>query len=303
LAKLFAYVRSHHPALVHVQETKLPWIEKKITSDWKKRDIHLVLTAHDLLHPEMQKKSAALQDLYANFDRIIVHAEENRQSLLKQFDLDEKAIRVIPHGEYASLASIQIEQMEARQALGIPPESKVILFFGYIRPYKGLKLLIEALASARKELPDLILLITGELKESFRSYENLIEEKKLKERVIKNLSYVPMEKTPLYFCAADVVALPYIHIYQSGVVQLAYAHKRAVIATTVGGLPEVIDDQKTGYLVPPNSPEKFAEAIFEAFSNMSRLKAMGEYAFQAAQQKYSWTQIAQATMDLYAELL
>ncbi len=302
LARLMVAVRRHRPALVHFHETKLPRIEKKILSFLKKHNIRLVLTAHDVLHPERQKASKSLENLYRAFDHIIVHAEENRQALLRQFDLDTK-IRIIPHGEYAFLSSKRIDKDDARQQLGIPFGKQVVLFFGYIRQYKGLQILIEALATARATIPNLFLLIVGETKENFKIYQNLIEQNNLQDHVHKTLEYVPIEKVPIYFSAADVVALPYISIYQSGVVQLAYAYRRAVIATTVGGLPEVVEDQKTGYLVPPNSPEKFADAICTAFADSDRLKKMGEDAHRTAKKKYSWTEIAKKTIEIYSELL
>jgi len=303
LARLVWVFRREGPSLIHFHETKLPWIEKKILQHLKKKNVRLVLTAHDVLHPERQKASKSLENLYRAFDHIIVHAEENRQALLKQFNLDNTKIRIIPHGEYAFLATAQINQNLAKQQLGIPMVKQVVLFFGYIRQYKGLQILIEALATARATIPNLFLLIVGEAKENFKIYQNLIEQNNLQDHVHKILEYVPIEKVPIYFSAADVVALPYISIYQSGVVQLAYAHRRAVIATTVGGLPEVVQDRRTGYLVPPNSPGKFADAICTAFADMDRLKRMGEDAHRTAKEKYSWTEIAKQTVEIYSELL
>jgi len=303
LARLMGAIRRHRPAVVHFHETKLPWIEKKILRYLKNKNVRLVLTAHDVLHPEKQKTSAALENLYQAFDRIIVHAEENRQALLRQFALESDKIQIMPHGEYTFLASDHTDQAKARQQLGIPLDKKVVLFFGYVRQYKGLHILIEAVAAASASISKLFLIIAGEAKEDFKIYQKLIEQKNLQDDTRCDLDYIPIEKVPIYFSAADVVALPYISIYQSGVVQLAYAHRRAVIATTVGGLPEIVEDQKTGYLVPPNSPEKFAEAISAAFANMGRLKRMGEEAHKTAKQKYSWVEIAKQTTEIYSELL
>jgi len=303
LLRLLAYLRDHPTALLHAHETKVPFVEKNLLRYLKSKKICLILTAHDVLHPEWQNASTDLYEFYKSFDRIIVHAEENRQTLHKAFNLDGEKIRIIPHGEYVSLALNRLDAAEARRRLGLSPESKIVLFFGYIRHYKGLKILLEAFAEAQKKISNLFLIIAGELKENFQIYDDLIARLQLAEHIHQELRYIPMERVPIYFSAADLVALPYLRVYQSGVVQLAYAFKRPVIATSVGGLPEVVEDQRTGFLVPPNSSTRFAQAMLEAFSDMRRLATMGEYAYETAPHKYSWERIAEKTLAIYNEVL
>jgi len=303
LWRLLARLQTLKPALLHVHEIKVPVVEKRLWRYLKAKNIRLVLTAHDLFHPEKRTTRASLQEAYASFDRIIVHAEENRQTLLKNFELNGDRVRVIPHGEYGALASMPPDPAEARRSLGLPLECKAILFFGYIRPYKGLHILLEAFATAHREDANLRLIIAGELKEDFAAYDNFIAKNKLAAYIHKNLDYIPMQRVPVYFAAADLVALPYLSVYQSGIVQLAYAHRRPVIATAVGGLPEVVEPGKTGWLVAPGSPATFAEAIHQAFSDMRQLRKMGDDAYEAARRKYSWDGIAARTLEIYSEAL
>jgi glycosyltransferase involved in cell wall biosynthesis len=303
LWRLLARLHTLKPALLHVHETKMPGVEKILWRYLKTKNIRLVLTAHDLFHPEKRATRGTLQEAYASFDRIIVHAEENRQTLLGAFELDSRKIRVVPHGEYSALASRPPDPAEARRRLDLPLDSKNILFFGYIRPYKGLHILLEAFAAARREDGSLRLIIAGELKEDFAAYDNFIAKNKLAAYIHKNLDYIPMESVPIYFAAADLVALPYLSVYQSGIVPLAYAHRRPVIATAVGGLPEIVEHEKTGWLVVPGSPAQFAEAIRTAFSSMTQLRKMGDAAYETARQKYSWEGIAARTLEIYDETL
>jgi len=303
LWRLLVRLQTLKPALLHVHETKVPVVEKRLWRYLKAKNIRLVLTAHDLFHPEKPTTRASLQEVYASFDRIIVHADENRQTLLKNFELNGDRVRVIPHGEYGALASMPPDPAEARRSLGLPLECKAILFFGYIRPYKGLRILLEAFATAHREDANLRLIIAGELKEDFAAYDNFIAKNKLAAYIHKNLDYIPMQRVPVYFAAADLVALPYLSVYQSGIVQLAYAHRRPVIATAVGGLPEVVEPGKTGWLVAPGSPARFAEAIRLAFSSMKQLRKMGDEAYETARRKYSWDGIAARTLEIYNEAL
>ena len=133
-----------------------------------------------------------------------------------------------------------------------------------IRPYKGLKYLIHAMARVVKSI-DCVLLVVGEFYESKEEYLTLIKELGLETHIVIRDEYVKNEVVSLYFSSADVVVLPYVTATQSGIVQIAFGLNRPVITTNVGGLPEAVEDGKTGFVVDPQSPDKLADAILKFY--------------------------------------
>jgi len=163
--------------------------------------------------------------------------------------------REAPHGG-EELPSIKEElQLERPQ----------VLFFGYVREYKGLKYLIEAMPVVLAEV-DVGLMIVGEFYDDRGRYERLIDRLGIREHVTVIAEHVPDEAVGRYFGAADLVALPYVSATQSGITQIAYAFGLPVVSTNVGGLPEVVADGKTGYIVSPGDPEALAKAIIRFFT-------------------------------------
>jgi len=154
---------------------------------------------------------------------------------------------------------------EARQRLGIPSDAEVLLFFGYVRRYKGLDVLIEALAIARQRRPQLRLLVAGEFYENEQKYREQIATLGLEPYVTVVNQYIPNEAVGMYYRASDVVVLPYREATQSGILATAYTFQRPVIATAVGGLQELVIEGKTGFIVPPEDPAALAKAIEQFF--------------------------------------
>jgi glycosyltransferase involved in cell wall biosynthesis len=155
-----------------------------------------------------------------------------------------------------------MEEAAAKAALALA--GPVVLFFGFVRKYKGLEYLIRALPEVLRNLPAQ-LLIVGEFWEDRDAHLQLIEELGLQQHVTVVDRYVPNEEIGLYFSAADVVVLPYVDATQSAVVSLAYAFDKPVITTDVGGLPEVVTDGETGFVVPPRDQAALAAAIVKYF--------------------------------------
>ncbi len=153
---------------------------------------------------------------------------------------------------------------EAKRALGV--SGRVVLFFGFIRQYKGLHVLLEAMPKVLKDVP-LTLVVAGEFYEDKDSYMEQIERLGLKGRVNVLDRFIPNEAVGDYFSAADVLVLPYLSATQSGITQIAFAFDLPVIATSVGGLPEVVKEGETGFLVPPNDPDALADAVIKYFKD------------------------------------
>ena len=160
-------------------------------------------------------------------------------------------VAVHPHPTYTQFALGEMTREAARRELGV--DGRVLLFFGLIRPYKGLKTLLRAFERVAERL-DATLLVVGEFYEPRNAYDELIQSLGIGARTRVIDRYIPDDEVGVYFHAADLVVLPYRSATQSGITQTAFAFGRPVVVTAVGGLPDVVDDDVTGYVVPPDDP-------------------------------------------------
>jgi glycosyltransferase involved in cell wall biosynthesis len=181
------------------------------------------------------------------------------------------------------------DRAEARRRLGV--DGNVILFFGLIRPYKGLSTLLHAFARTRDELTS-TLLVVGEFYEPRARYDDLIRSLGIGGRVHVVDRYVPNEEVGAYFRAADVVVLPYVTATQSAIVQTAYSLGTPVIVTAVGGLPDVVADGETGYVVPPQDADALARAVLRFFHDDDGPRMRAAIAARASE--FSWARCVEA---------
>jgi len=191
-------------------------------------------------------------------------------------------------------------QEEARAALGLPATAQVVLCFGFIKPYKGVIHLIDAAKPLQREFGDnLRILIVGDIYGDPRPYRERIAASPARGIVDLVDGFVPDDTVEDYFLAADLVALPYVSATQSGIVQIAYNYDKPVVTTNVGGLPEVVRDGETGFVVPPADPQALAHAVVRFF----REGRASEFAHAVAREKakYSWDRMAEAIERLAGE--
>ncbi len=193
-------------------------------------------------------------------DMHIVHSVEDKNNLLKMLPGARVSRQYLP--TYDAFRFHEIEPEVCRNALGI--SGAVILFFGFIREYKGLKYLIEAMPLIQVDVP-VTLLIVGEFWKDKADYMDMIEKMGIGNRVKIIDRYVSNEDVGLYFCAADLVVQPYVSGTGSAVVQLAFGFHKPVVATMVGSLPEIVEDGKTGFLVPPGDSTAISDAVIRFF--------------------------------------
>ena len=177
----------------------------------------------------------------------------------------EKSIRYIPHPMYDNYGE-HLSKEVAKDFLKLDQTQNYLLFFGFIRDYKGLDLLIEAMSDSRIKALGVKLIIAGEYYSKKEKYEALIEEKKLRESLILRTDFIPNPEVRYYFCASDIVVQPYKTATQSGISQLAYYFNKPMLATAVGGLPEIVEHEKGGYVVPVNV-SSIADAIVDFYKN------------------------------------
>lgn len=194
-----------------------------------------------------------------------------------------KPAALVQHPLYDNFGDI-ISKAGARKYLGLPENKKIILFFGFIRKYKGLDLLLQAMADERIKQEEISLLIAGEFYEDKKPYLEIIDNLGIKESLIPKTDFIPDSEVKYYLCAADAVIQPYRNATQSGVTPLAYYFEKPMIVSNVGGLPSLVPDEKTGLVVAPE-PKAIADGILKFYQ-------LGENYFiqhlRIEKQKYSW---------------
>ena len=245
---------------------------------------------------------------YLLADHLFVHTEKMRKDLRNSFGIPDKNVSVIPFGINSTVPNTDLTTLEARQRLGLAGSHKVVLFFGNIAPYKGLEYLIDATALLAQRSADYRLVIAGRPKNCEAYWEEIqrrLSNRELRSYVTQRIEYVPDADTEIYFKAADVLVLPYVHIFQSGVLFLGYNFGLPVIASDVGSLREDIVEGKTGFVCKPKDSIDLAKEIERYFSSelYRRLDARRQEIRAFASEKYSWTKAGQITRAVYTDLL
>jgi glycosyltransferase involved in cell wall biosynthesis len=216
----------------------------------------------------------------------IVHSEQDREQL--QALRPRATVTKGFHPTYAEFGEGGIPtKEEARRTLGITADERTLLFFGLIRPYKGLKFLLQAMPLLRERLP-CRLLVVGEFYDDKTQYMDLIRELQIEDCVTVVDRYVPNEEVATYFCSADVTVLPYISATGSGIVQIAFGLGVPVITTDVGGLPEAVDDASTGFVVAAGSAEALADAIVRYYEE--ECEARFRHEIEQQRDRFGWAE-------------
>lgn len=219
----------------------------------------------------------------------IVHAKaEGRE--LEQVRKNPDYV-MTPHPTYNAFRFEGMSMQQARDRLSIGRKDKILLFFGYVREYKGLKHLLRAMPSIVREKSDIHLWVVGEFGADRGEYFDLIGELGIAEHVHVVDSYTPDREVEQYFAAADLVVLPYNSATQSGIVQVAYGFTKPVIVTNVGGLPDVVEDGRTGYVVEPGKPEEIAEAVLRFFREEQ--ETVMKRNIEAEAYRFSWERMGE----------
>ena len=255
-----------------------------------------VFICHNVMEHEPNRiKSAVSRRVLNCADFFMTHSRWDRDNLDRWLGPSRSgSIRVSPHPAYEHLNQPVLSKPEAKAALGIRSE-RVVLFFGFIRDYKGLRYLIESMPLVRAKL-DVHLLIAGEVWGHSKPYHELISRLGLTANVTLVERYIPNEDVARYFAASDLVAIPYVSATQSGIVQLAYGFGKPVVVSRVGGLPEVVEDGVTGYLVPPQDSEDIINAVLDFYKQNREVRMCEAVGVKRA--AFSWEQLCRAIEDL-----
>lgn len=238
------------------------------------------------------------------FTRYFVHGVDGfiamSREVFRDLDLFAKhpVKRFAPHPVYDHYGTV-ISREEALQALGLSVDFHYLLFFGFIREYKGLDLLLEAMSDARLREKPVKLIVAGEYYGNRIYYESLIERFRLQDRLVLHTDYIPSDRINRYFCAADLIVQPYKSATQSGVTQVGYHFDKPMLVTDVGGLPEIIADKRSGYVIPPTA-RAIADAIVD-FYDAGREAAFVEET-RELKKNFSWSNLTGKIMEIYREV-
>lgn len=231
-----------------------------------------------------------------NGRHFIVHAHEEAREL--EQIMQHPDCKVTPHPSYNAFCFQNLTKAQARKKLGLSSEEKVLLFFGFVRPYKGLKHLIHAMPEIKARLDNVKLLIAGEFPsaEDKSAYMAQINELAasapgIEDAILINDGYTPDREVEKYFAACDMVALPYESATQSGIVQIAYGFGKPVVVTSVGGLPDAVTDGRTGCVVAPRDDKALADAIVRYFEENKEPEFAKNIAAEAY--RFSWERMGE----------
>jgi glycosyltransferase involved in cell wall biosynthesis len=251
-----------------------------------------VFICHNVLPHEASVFDRIL--IYVGFgaaDAFLVQSREDGENLRRLRKDPTVAVNPLPIFDFFD--ANRFDRESARRALGV--DGPVILFFGYVRPYKGLRVLIDAFPQVIRRVPA-TLLIVGEFYEKREPYDDRISGLSVGDRIRIVDEYVPNEDVEKYFKAADLVVLPYLSATQSAIVQTSYSFGKPVVVTRVGGLPDVVEDGKTGYLVPKEDPEALAGAIVRFFEEDAGATMADN--IRAGLERFSWSRCTRTLVSL-----
>jgi glycosyltransferase involved in cell wall biosynthesis len=218
----------------------------------------VVLICDNVIPHEHRPFDTALTRYMLNAADAFVVMSKSVMEDLRRFRADAPA-RLIPHPLYTHFGE-PIDRLEARRRLGWGEDERVLLFFGYIRRYKGLDMLLRAMPEIKAKT-QARLVVLGEFYEDRGPYDRIIADGGIKGDVTMTGDYVPSESVGVHFSASDLVVLPYRSATQSGIVQVAFQLERPVLCTRVGGLEEMVTDGVTGLIIPPEDEEALVHAV------------------------------------------
>jgi glycosyltransferase involved in cell wall biosynthesis len=269
------------------------------------RSPRFIYTVHNVLPHEIQiGEKISYNLLYRSASGLIVHSKPSLSELISKLDgISNTPTKIIPHGHYGEIASDDLLSRSSAIDLLSLEDYRYIVFFGTIRPYKGIHNLLEAVARIPDWPKDLRVLIVGQPMHGVTE-EELISAKKynnLEEKVVFKLEYIPDQHIPAVFKLADLVALPYIKIDQSGVLLAALAAGCPVLCTPVGAFPETVHPG-IGFLAAGVSADDLKTALIQALQKRKFWDEMGDRAKKESRSRYSWDSIAKKTTNFYQEI-
>ncbi len=262
-------------------------VERIVKKNGKTRCVGLV---HNMLPHEPSILDKLLAPYYVRQTDAFVALSEAVIHDIERLDKQHKPKTFSPHPIYDHYGEM-VKRGEALKQLGLSEDREYLLFFGLVRAYKGLDLLLEAMGQVKDRLPKVDVIVAGEFYEDETKYRNQIVQLGLQERVHIFNAFIPDNAIRVYFSASDMIVQPYKSATQSGVTQVAFHFEKPMLVTNVGGLSEIVHHKKMGYAVSV-SPEAIAESIADFYEN-NRAAAFIDYV-REEKKKYAWSKMCAA---------
>ena len=310
-ARLLAYAWTAGPPVFHILwNNKFETFDRTLLMLWYRlAGRRVALTAHNVNAAKRDGRDSAWNRLtlrvqYRLAERVFVHTEAMKRELEHGFGMPATKVSVIPFATPDVTPSTELTREAARERLGIPPQDKVLLFFGQIVPYKGLEFLLQAMPALLAADPDYRLLIAGKVKRGHEAYWKGLQEPLLApvaQRVDARIGHIAEHEVEHYFKAADALILPYVEIYQSGVLFLAYRFGLPVVATDVGDFRSNVLAGRTGHVCASRDAQALSRCIAEHFASelQGNHAAARRTILDHARRHHSWSEVAAITEAAY----
>jgi glycosyltransferase involved in cell wall biosynthesis len=284
--------------IVHFQGVGTPLLDQFFLKPLA-RHLPVVLTVHDVKphYERFVSRASFIKRSLQIPHRLIVHYENGTRQMADHWGICADPIDVIPHG--VMRLQNPPDLTAARKKLNLPSNCQIILFFGAIRPNKGLDILLKALEIVKTRNQQVLLVIAGGLlgRFNFESYSDIIKKADLSNYVQTFIQFIPEEEVDYFFAASNLVVLPYLKFEaQSGVLLRAYAHKKPVVTSNVGAMGELVSSDDVGLVVEPGDAEPLAEAIISILGSLDKFQS--RYSPEL-EEKYSWEHISDLTLRSY----
>ena len=294
MSRLARRARAGRADVVHFQWLPSPALDRLLV---RRVPRPVVLTAHDVMPREVRPGTrGGMPALLRAVDAVIVHSRAGARRVATEAGVPQERVHVIPHGAFTHLAAAP--EGPPPPALAGLDDMRVVLFFGLVRPYKGVDLLVEALAGLPE---DVVLVVVGMPRMPLAPLERRARELGVERRLRFVPEFVPDSDLPAYFRRADVVALPYREIEQSGVLYTALAFGTPLVVSDVGGFSEVAE-RGAARLVERGSAESLRAGLLEVLADPERRAALSRAALALAASEHSWEHAAELTEQLYRRL-
>ena len=263
----------------------------------KNNSTKIVALVHNLIPHERRIGDTALTKYFLKRIDGFIAMSKSVLADIEQFDTVKPKV-FSPHPLYDNFGAAKSRE-EALNTLGLDGSFNYMLFFGIIRKYKGLDLLLNAFADKQLNNGTIKLIVAGEFYEDDTVYREIIKKHQLEDSVILVNKFIPDNEVVNYFCAADIIVQPYRNATQSGVTQIAYYFDKPMLVTDVGGLKEIVPHNKVGYVVEPNANE-VAKALIDFYQNNKAAEFIN--GVKEEKNKYSWQKMVECIIFLYQKL-
>jgi D-inositol-3-phosphate glycosyltransferase len=265
----------------------------------------VVITVHDVESFGADDKSKSTVGwVYGLASQMIVHNQSCRALAIEKLGISAGKIRIIPMGNFLHVIGDIPDKQQAKRDLGLNESATIILFFGHIKEVKGLDLLLRAMPKVVAAVPNVLLLIAGRTwRTEFSRYEAMMDELGIQNDCVAHIRHISDDEVPLYYGASDVVALPYRRIYQSAVLLMAMSYGKAVLASDLPAMIDLIRDGENGFLFRQESHEDLAQKLIAVLRDNETRERVAARGFDYVRQHFDWSQIGAATAKIYEDAL